>query len=324
MKILIVRFSSIGDIVLTTPVIRCLKQQLSGVELHYLTKSGYVSLLKENPYIDKIHSIDKSIDENIDALKEEKYDQIIDLHHNLRTKSLKRKLGVKTYAFPKENINKWILVNFKIDKMPDVHIVDRYMETVAHLNVKNDLRGIDYFIPKKDLVDLNDYNIPKTFFCMAIGGQFATKKMLKEKMLELIDQIDQPIVVIGGKEDISAAEFLTKNASRSIINLAGELNLNQSASILEQSKILITHDTGMMHIAAAFNKPTISIWGNTVPQLGMYSYQPSTPENVVIIEKEGLKCRPCSKIGYQKCPKKHFACMDHDVSEIIDKIRKFK
>jgi ADP-heptose:LPS heptosyltransferase len=324
MKILIVRFSSIGDIVLTTPVIRCLKQQVPGVELHYLTKSAYVSLIKENPYIDKIHSIDKSIDEVMTSLKEEKYDQIIDLHHNLRTKSLKRKLGVPTYAFPKENINKWILVNFKIDKMPDVHIVDRYMQTVDHLNVKNDLKGIDYFIPKKDLVDLTEHNIPHSFFCMAIGGQFATKKMPKEKMLELIDKIDTPIVIIGGKEDVAEAEYLTEQSNRSIINLAGQLNLNQSASVLEQSSLLITHDTGMMHIASAFNKPTISIWGNTVPQLGMYSYQPSTPENVVIIEKEGLKCRPCSKIGYQKCPKKHFSCMDHDTSDIVEKIKLFR
>ena len=320
MKILIVRFSSIGDIVLTSPVVRCLKKQMPDAELHYLTKKSYVSLLENNPYIDHLHSIEKSIDEVVEQLKKEKFHYVIDLHHNVRTLSLKRKLRVSAYSFPKENIKKWLLVNFKIDNMPDIHIVDRYFEAVKPLHVKNDLQGIDYFIPKSAEVNLEDFGISSSYFVFAIGGQFATKKIPKEKIVEICDKIDGEVVIIGGKEDHDEAGWIAENSKRKIQNLVGKLSLNQSAFVISKCKKIITHDTGMMHIAAAFDKPTISIWGNTVPQLGMYSYQPQHPENVVIIEKKGLKCRPCSKIGYQACPKKHFDCMDHDTNEIVEHI----
>jgi ADP-heptose:LPS heptosyltransferase len=116
MKILIIRFSSIGDIVLTTPVIRCLKQQLNA-EIHYLTKPNFASILNSNPYIDKLHVLDKSLIAKAKELQPEKYDYVIDLHNNLRTLIFKTTLGVTAYAFPKLNFEKWLLVNFKINKI---------------------------------------------------------------------------------------------------------------------------------------------------------------------------------------------------------------
>ena len=148
-KVLIIRFSSIGDIVLTTPIIRCIAEQLD-VEVHFLTKNSFKSILRYNPYITKLYGIDKSVSEVISDLKAEHYDYIIDLHKNLRTQEVKLRLGIKSYTFNKLNIAKWLKVNLKINQLPDKHIVDRYFEGIQGLNVINDGRGLDYFISHSD------------------------------------------------------------------------------------------------------------------------------------------------------------------------------
>lgn len=328
-KILIIRFSSIGDIVLTTPVIRTLKTQLDDVEVHYCTKKGYKSILQENPYIDKLYLLDGELSELVDKLKQENYDYVIDLHKNLRTMIIKRKLGVKSYAFDKLNWQKWLYVNFKMDVMPNQHIVDRYMETVKPLGVKSDALGLDYFIPEKDEVELNW--LPDVFenkyVVYGIGGQHATKKLPFEKMVELCDKIQQPILLLGGPEDKEDGEKLVEffnqdkgdpsfnegldklKKNKFIFNGCGKFNINQSASLIRQSYAVFTHDTGVMHIAAAFKKQIFSIWGNTTPQLGFYPYR----TKFTIFENNTLKCRPCSKIGHKKCPKGHFKCMTEQV-----------
>ena len=132
-----------------------MKTQISDCEVHFVTKAAYASVLRENPYIDKIHELNDSLSSLILELKNEKYDVIIDLHNNLRTRIVKTKLGVKSYSFKKLNWQKWLLTTFKINRLPNIHIVDRYMETVRDLNVNEDNLGLDYFIPEKDLMPLN-------------------------------------------------------------------------------------------------------------------------------------------------------------------------
>ncbi len=135
-KFLIIRFSSIGDIVLTTPVIRCLKAQVPGAEVHYLTKKQFLPVLEANPYIDKIFTINDKVSEVLPELMEEDYNHIIDLHKNIRSKQVISSLKKPSTAFNKINIAKWLIVNLKIDRLPNVHIVDRYFETVQSLGVK--------------------------------------------------------------------------------------------------------------------------------------------------------------------------------------------
>ena len=154
MKILILRFSSIGDIVLTSPVVRTIKAQLENVELHYATKAQFKELFEANPYIDKMHYLEASLSDLIRELKAESFDYVIDLHHNLRTFQIKRALRTRSYSYNKLNLEKWLKVNLKIDKLPNVHIVDRYMETVKPLGVRMDALGLDYFIPEKDEVPI--------------------------------------------------------------------------------------------------------------------------------------------------------------------------
>jgi len=325
-KILLIRFSSIGDIVLTTPVIRSIKQQ-SNYQLHVLTKKQNDSIYEANPYVDKVHSFKKDISESIDDLKSEKFDIIIDLHKNLRSRQVRKQLNVVSYSFPKLNINKWLLVNLKINKLPDIHIVDRYFDAVNPLGIKNDGLGLEYYIPIDDEVipvKIND-NLKNGYIGFVIGGQHSTKILPSEKAVQIISNIEKPVVLLGGPDDKQRGDELVKMLPNSIvINTCGFFNINQSASLVKQADVIITNDTGLMHIAAAFNKPTISVWGNTVPEFGMYPYMPKNKSNYFIAEVANLSCRPCSKIGFERCPKKHFKCMmDQDVDAIVAMVNKF-
>ena len=315
---MVVRFSSIGDIVLTTPIVRTLKTQLKDVEVHYLTKANYRGILDYNPFIDKVFTIDKSIDEVKSELNKESYDFIVDLHNNIRTRHLKWLLKKPSKSFPKLNLNKFLLTKLKINKMPRIHLVDRYFETVKGLGVKNDFRGLDYFIPKADRVNLMDWNLPTDYLVYAIGAKFDTKRLPKEQIKNVVGKIKGNVVLLGGEIDVKMGEVIAKEYDH-VTSLCGKLNLNQSASVIEQSKKVISHDTGLMHIAAAFKKPIVSIWGNTVPEFGFYPYLLEDAGHFSIHQVEDLKCRPCSKIGYQACPKGHFNCMNmQDIDGIVE------
>lgn len=352
-KILILRFSSIGDIVLTTPVVRCLKMQFASihneeVELHYATKSSFESVLKYNPYLDKIHLLQKeqSLSDFISLLKKENFDIIIDLHKNLRTSIIKFRLHAKSYTFEKLNFEKWMYVNFKKNKMPNRHIVERYMDTIKSLgitletdekqsddriklergNKNKESTGLDYFLGIEDHFESNwlPESHQEGYIAFAIGGAHDTKKLPLKRMIELCDKINKPIVLLGGKEDIENGQAIfdffekdryTSESQEAIEKLGkktrifdgcGKLTLGQSASLLKQSTVVFSHDTGLMHIAAAFKKKIYSIWGNTTPSFGMYPYK----TQFVVFENNKISCRPCSKIGFKACPKGHFKCMN--------------
>ncbi|HEY1023678.1 MAG TPA: glycosyltransferase family 9 protein [Sphingobacteriaceae bacterium] len=313
-KILILRFSSIGDIVLTTPVVRCLKTQLPGSEIHYLTKNAFQPVLAANPYIDKLHLLEKELRITIEKLKAESFDYVIDLHHNLRTLIIKTRLGVRSASFNKLNFEKWVLVNFKRNILPPVHIVDRYLKTVEFLGVKNDNKGLDYFLQKEhDLTELLPSGHQR-FTGLVIGAQHATKRLPLYKLVEVCQKLQRPVVLLGGKDDRERGEEIREKCGDHVFNACGLFSLDESAYLVKMAETIISHDTGLMHIAAAFNKPIISVWGNTVPAFGMFPYQ---VENAKVVEVKGLGCRPCSKIGYRKCPLGHFKCMnDINVDDI--------
>ncbi|HUH32938.1 MAG TPA: glycosyltransferase family 9 protein [Daejeonella sp.] len=318
LKILVIRFSSIGDIVLTTPVIRCLKQQLNGAEIHYLTKRKFKTVLASNPHIDKLHFLDDKLSDTISSLKQEHFDVLIDLHHNLRTLIIKTRLGIRASSFDKLNWQKWLLVNLKVNRLPPIHIVDRYLDTVKFLGVKNDDKGLDYFLNSEH--DLSSLLPPshQVFTGIAIGAQHATKRLPQHKLIELCKGLPDPVVLLGGPEDAPRADEICNEAGAHVFNGCGQFSLDQSAYLVKMARQIITHDTGLMHIAAAFDKPIVSVWGNTIPGFGMYPYKTSRS---VVAEVNHLPCRPCSKIGYQKCPLGHFKCMnDIPVSFIIDNL----
>jgi ADP-heptose:LPS heptosyltransferase len=307
-KFLIIRFSSIGDIVLTTPVIRCLKKQVHNAEVHFLTKTSFKQVVEHNPQIDKKIYFNDDLDATIIQLKAENYDYIIDLHHNLRTFLIKLRLMKKSYSFNKINFQKWLLVNFKINTLPQKHIVDRYFETVKSFGVENDKAGLDYFITQEDekIIQQLPASHQQGYIGFVIGAKHNTKKLPVDKIISICNKIKFPVILIGGKEDAQTAEAIISTTSANIFNACGKYTINQSAAIVKHAHTIITQDTGFMHIAAAFKKRIISVWGNTIPEFGMYPYQ---TEESKIVEVQNLYCRPCSKIGFDKCPKGHFRCM---------------
>lgn len=328
MKVLVIRFSSIGDIILTTPVVRVLKTQLNDAEVHFATTEKFAVLVETNPYIDKVQVLGDSLGTFIKQLKAEHYDYIIDLQHNLHTRIIKSALGVKAYSFDKLNLSKWLLVNLKINRLPNVHLVDRCLDTLKPLGLKADALGLDYFIPEKDNVPL-DWLPPefqKEYVAYAIGAPQSTRKLPLKRMIELCDKINKPIVLLGGKEDVETAEVIRAFFERSeqseyeagltelgkktiIFNACGKFNINQSASLIKNAKYVFAHDSEWMHIAAALKKEAFSIWGNTIPEFGTYPYR----TKFTVLENKKVSCRPCSKLGHAACPKGHFKCMNEIV-----------
>ncbi len=328
MKVLIIRFSSIGDIVLTTPVIRCLKKQLN-VELHYVTKRKYISIIEPNPYLDKIWSFQNRIQELFEALKKEQFDYIIDLHKNLRSFHLKQILKVQAFSFNKLNWEKWLMTQFKINQLPKIHIVDRYMKSVESLNVVNDNQGLDFFITKEDEVEVEQFlqsikcHLKEEYIAIVIGATYFTKRPTLQLLTDLSNQLTQKIILIGGPEDQKRGEEIIHHSNhKNIYNSCGFLSIRASATLIQNAEWVITPDTGMMHIAAAFHKKIISIWGNTMSDFGMFPYFPNNfLKTSILIENKEVSCRPCSKIGYDACPKKHFKCIrDLDINQIIETI----
>ncbi len=319
MKLLVLRFSSIGDIVLTSPVLRCVKQQVPHVELHFATKSAFADLVRYSPYVDKVHELGDDPRGVMHALKAGSFDQVIDLHHNLRTARIKRALGVPAHSFTKRNVEKWMLVNLGIDRLPREHIVDRYLGTVAHLGVKNDGLGLDLFIPPEREVPVN--TLPAThhsgYTAMAIGAGHATKRLPVNRLIELALLVQGPLVLLGGPDDVAHGRTIANAVGGRAFDATGRFDLLGSASLIRQARAVITHDSGAMHMAAAFRKPVVSIWGNTIPGFGMAPYIPQQPGLAHHFEVAGLPCRPCSKLGYDRCPKGHFRCMEQQDLQAI-------
>lgn len=319
-KFLIIRFSSIGDIVLTTPVIRCLKNQVPDAEVHFLTKSSFLPTVQHNLYIDKIHLLAHSWELMIEELKTEEYDYIIDLHHNTKTLKVKSALKKKSFSFYKLNIEKYIYTSLKLNILPNVHIVDRYLKTIEQFGVKNDGGGLDYFISKEEETKPADIPVSHSagYIACVIGAALGTKKWPIHKWKAFCRQLEYPVILLGGPEDMAAGNEIAAADDVKIYNACGKFKLNESADLVRKAKLVITNDTGLMHIAAAYKKPVISLWGNTVPSFGMTPYYGAAmvPHSIVQVNK--LWCRPCSKIGYKKCPLGHFNCMEKiEVQQVL-------
>lgn len=326
MKFLLIRLSSIGDIVLTTPVPRCLRARYPDAEIHFLTKPAFVPVLEAHPAITKIHRWTDDFAALVASLKQEQFDVVIDLHHNLRSLRLRRALGVKSHAFRKLNLEKWLMTNFKWNRLPDVHIVDRYLETVADYAVVNDGKGLDYVIPPATrgagalLADVYQDG----YVAMVCGAAHATKRIPPGKMKEILQDLPCPVVMLGAKADRASAEEAMEGVKGLVYNACGETTLHESAALLRDARVVISPDTGLMHIAAALQRPLVAVWGNTIPEFGMYPYYGNSGTPYRNVEVDGLSCRPCSKIGHDQCPRKHFRCMqDQSARQIVDAVMAF-
>ena len=320
-KILIIRFSSIGDIILTTPVIRCLKKQYN-YNIHYLTKSKYLQLIESNPYIDKCYSINKSISEILVDLQEEKYDYIIDLHNNFRSFFLKKKLNISSDTLYKESFEKWLYVQTGFNIIKSTHVVHRYFKAFKKISIINDGQGLDYFInPKINQVPfLNNFDFDKKYIVWILGGTYIQKRLSKRKVLDISNQFNLPIIFLGGEDAKIDGDYIFKNRLyKSTYNLCGKLTFDQSAWVIKKSQLVLTNDTGFMHISAAFQKKIISFWGCTKPSLGMYPYVSDELSTMIVSNPHKA---PCSKLG-NKCVYSKNGCInDIDIKDVVKIILK--
>jgi ADP-heptose:LPS heptosyltransferase len=325
MKFLIIRFSSIGDIVLTTPAIRCLKKQIPGAEIHFLTKEKMKAVTISNPYIDKFHYYKNDLNAIAEEIKKEKFDYIIDLHKNIRTWLLQLKLfwqSTQWLSYRKLSFEKFILTKFKINLMPQRHISLRCIDALAPLGIYNDGKGLDYFIPGNE--QIKDEDLPHGhlfgYVAIIIGATHNTKKLPVYKLQEICVSLDYPIVLIGGKEDVEQGNQVASVNPQKIFNACGKFSLNESADLVRKAKLVISHDTGLQYIACAFQKPVLAIWGGTSPKLQVEPFygtsNPILHKNFIV---EGLSCQPCSNYGTKKCPRGHFKCMKNQDTALIVK-----
>lgn len=312
LKILIIRFSAMGDIIYTTPVIRCLKTQLPNCEIHFLTKPNFKYLVEHNPYISRLHLLKPKLSDTISELKTQKFDYVIDLHNSIRSAIVKLRLGVKTNTYNKQRFKKWLAIKFKIYIVAPTHLVDRYLKTVKFLGVKNDNLPIDYFLPENNfkIEDFLPAHFCPQYIAFVIGATHFTKRMPNSKVISILKKINLPVVLLGGKDVADNGTEIAK-ACTNVITLCGDINLNQSVFLIKNAQKVIGFDTGLTHIAEAFNKPLLSIWGSTVPQLlGVQPYLVTKHYEAEV----DLPCRPCSKFGLAACPLGHFNCM-HTIDE---------
>ncbi|MCU0353671.1 MAG: glycosyltransferase family 9 protein [Cytophagales bacterium] len=331
MKILVIRFSAIGDIVLATPAIRCLRKRYPDAEIHFLTKKSFAAVTEANPYINRFHYYDNNLPEIIATLKPVGFDHVVDLQNNVRSWRVKRALNAKNHTIDKLNVQKFLLVNLRMDRMPGRHITQRSLDVVRQLGAQDDGLGLDYFVPDKDVVPWD--SLPAThrngYVAVVIGASYPTKKMPVHKLRDLCGEITWPVVLLGGPEEKADGEQIATVDPQRIFNACGRFNLNQSADLVRKARMVVSHDTGLQYVASAFGKPTLAVWGSTSPKLDVEPYYGSafvnaseSPiyENILV---PGLPCQPCSKFGNRRCPQGHFRCMeDQDTTAIAANVNR--
>jgi len=253
----------------------------------------------------------------------------VDLHNNLRSKFIKFFLMKPSITYNKQFLKRWLYTNFKI-LLKINHIVDSNISTLSSLGIKNDGKGLDFYLNKNELKKIRSLPINfENYSSLIVGAKHYTKRLPLKKLIELCDKINGPIVLIGGKDEVKVAKKIENffnstsdkddkiknklNKKTTIYNLCGKLSIQGSACVIKLSKQVFSHDTGFMHISAALNKKTYAIFGSTHHNLMFYPYNSSFS----ILENKNLYCRPCTKIGLSKCPVNHFKCMNEIKFDII-------
>jgi ADP-heptose:LPS heptosyltransferase len=308
-KILIIRLSSIGDIVLTSPIVRALHRCYPAAQLHFLTKKAFASLVQHDPRITQVHLFEGDLGATIAALKAEGFDLVVDLHRNIRSRLIKLRLGVRAVTYSKDRWPVLIHTKLGIGKLPSVHTVERYARALRPLGCALDDLGLEFFLPaeaRSVAADIAARNFSHPPIAVVLGGNYFTKRWPRAYFVDLLNQLGEPVMLLGGKPEADDAAWIQEHLKVDCFNAVAQYDLILSAALLEHSRYVITHDTGLMHIATALGCKIFSIWGNTVPELGFAPYK---AQQSVIIQNTAVSCRPCTKLGYGKCPQGHFKCM---------------
>jgi heptosyltransferase-2 len=337
-KILIIRFSSLGDIVLASPLVRVLRAAYPDAQLDLLVKSEYADLVRHHPALNSVLTLESSSREELRALRSrvrmEGYDVILDLHNSLRSRYVRFLNARRVRAVNKRVLRRWILVNLKRNLYRDaVPVAERYIETAASLGVVADGRGAEIVTPA-DVVSrvgtmMSKYRLERaaTVVGLAPSARHATKRWPPERYRDLGIRLAREhrakLLLFGGPDDTDycgdiAQMINAEMGTGSAESLAGSLTLLETAAALDHCAVVVTNDTGLMHMAAARNRPVVAIFGSTVREFGFFPYGTRS----VVLEREGLFCRPCSHVGLDRCPEGHFRCMKEiDVADVAAAVR---
>ncbi len=319
-KILVIRLSSIGDIVLTTPLLRHLNKACPEAQIDYCTKSTFVSLLASNPRLTSIYTTE--------LLPSGNYDLVVDLQNNFRSRAIVQSLQAgRIVQYSKENWKKWLLVHFKLDLNGKYRsVVDRYLHALKKVGISGDRQGCELYPSSQEkAVAAPFFEGGGNTIALCFGAKHFTKRFPPKQFATLIshllDKKPLQLLLLGGTEDAPyATEILNTlpNRIRSmVINLAGRNTIMESAAILERCDAVLSNDTGLMHIASAFGKKLFVLFGSSSASFGFLPYHTQYD----LFEVKGLSCRPCSHIGRDRCPKGHFRCMnDHSPALIAEQI----
>jgi lipopolysaccharide heptosyltransferase II len=317
-NILILRLSSIGDILLTTAFVRQTRKALPVANITYVVKKEFQGLLKYNPNITKIIAYDSTT--KIKGLKslnlffrETNYDLVFDLHNNMRTNRVLSGIdSKKIFKIKKNKIKRALLVYLKINSYKSIKTIpERYLDVGSTCGVKDDGLGLELFLSKEnkknDLAKSKKYDlIPSRYICFGPGAAHFTKMWSVNNYEKVIQKIttetDYKVALLGSSAEKGLLRSIQQNTN--VVNLSGSLSLQESAEIISESAGLVSNDSGLTHMAAALQKPVLAIFGSTVEELGFFPYRADS----TIIEND-LWCRPCSHVGRKKCPLGHFKCM---------------
>lgn len=321
MKILIIRLSSIGDIVLSTPLVRCLRAAVPSAQIDFLVKKKYCEILVGNPYISNLILFENDIFKLAKRIRKEKYDFILDIHNNFRTFLLILFSGAKILRYKNYMFRRFFLSEFGLNFYKEiVPVFQRYLKTAEFLGVSYDNKGLDFFIDpalsekplaKKGGDGNAEDRFEQTRINQCIGicpvAVWKTKRWLKQNFVDLAKRIlekqDCNILIFGGRNDFDYCENIKILVGPKAKNLCG-LSLKETAVALKKCKYLLTNDTGLMHIAEALKVPVVAFFGPTVEEFGFY---PQLKKSKVFFKN--ILCRPCSTKGSGKCPVGDFRCM---------------
>jgi len=289
-RILVIRFSSIGDIVLTAPAVASLRAAVHGPsEIHYLTKAGMEEVVAGfGTLVDRIHTIEQSTAEVQKTLLELRFDYVVDLHNNVRSRAVKRALGLISFTVDKQNWAKWLLVR-GWRSQPVSHIVERYIESFAGAFGAT----IPDAWPPLFAAAEAPAVVPAHYEVLALGATHAGKQLTTALIQSIIAQSAHPVVIIGGKADVARGKAVS---TPNTLSLVGQTSMAESAAIIRKAQRVYAGDTGMMHLAAAMGVPVTSFWGCTRPNLGMGPWRPAA-DSITVVPDEHLGARPCSKLG---------------------------
>lgn len=313
-NILIIRLSSLGDILLATPLIRSIKKKNANVKIDFLLREEYKDTLKYNPHLNQILLFKRNDNSNLlSDLKNKNYDLVIDLQNNFRSRKLRKSFQTQIVHFKKPTLNKFLLVKFKINRFKQIiPIPVRYARAVPKFML--DENSLELFLP--DNIKSNVLPNSNTIG-ICPGAKHFTKMYPEKYFIELGNKLINKgfkIVLLGGKDDKSVCDRITNNISGAV-NLSNNNNLLQLSAEMKNCKFVICNDSGLMHTAIAVGTPVVALFGSTVKEFGFFPYNCKH----LLIENNSLKCRPCSHIGKEKCPKKHFKCMEELTPNLVFK-----